>query len=118
VLLLRDVFDYSVRETAEALDLSEANTKQIHLRARKRMKAYNASRRPPTAELQAQTAALLGELVQHVIAHDVAGVEALLTQDARVINDSAGEFTAATRPVLGPSRAAKFLVGVSTPRCG
>ena len=37
VLLLRDVFDYSVRETAEALELSEANVKTTLHRARAAM---------------------------------------------------------------------------------
>src|SRR5205807_6487914 len=48
VLLLRDVFDYSVRETASALDLSEANTKTIHHRARQAMSAYDAARQAPS----------------------------------------------------------------------
>jgi len=38
VLLLRDVFDYSTAETAQALDLTEANVKVTLLRARRRMK--------------------------------------------------------------------------------
>ena len=37
VLLLRDVFDYSTTETAEALDLTEANAKVLLLRARRKM---------------------------------------------------------------------------------
>src|SRR6185369_3757547 len=35
VLLLRDVFDYSVRETADALDMSETNIKVTLHRARR-----------------------------------------------------------------------------------
>jgi RNA polymerase sigma-70 factor, ECF subfamily len=34
VLILRDVFDYSARETAGALAISEANARTTHLRAR------------------------------------------------------------------------------------
>src|SRR5262249_19652970 len=48
VLLLREVFDYSVTETAAALDLSTANVKTTHHRARRAMAAYDAHRRPPT----------------------------------------------------------------------
>jgi RNA polymerase sigma factor (sigma-70 family) len=44
VLLLRDVFDYSVREAAEALLMSEANVKTTHLRARRVMESYDARR--------------------------------------------------------------------------
>jgi RNA polymerase sigma-70 factor (ECF subfamily) len=53
VLLLRDVFDYAVRETAEALDLSEANVKTTHLRARRAMEAYDRERCVPTPPTQA-----------------------------------------------------------------
>ena len=49
VLLLCDVFDYSVRETAAALDLSESNVKVTHHRARAAMAAYDAARCRPDA---------------------------------------------------------------------
>src|SRR5262249_2204314 len=52
VLLLRDVLEYSVEETAEALELSEANVKTTHHRARAAMKAYDAERAPPTKAKQ------------------------------------------------------------------
>ena len=45
VLLLRDVFDYSVRETARALGFTEANVKTLHLRARRALAAYDRTRR-------------------------------------------------------------------------
>src|SRR5215468_10628771 len=53
VLLLRDVFDYSVKETAGALDRSEANVKTTHHRARQTMAAYNGVRLPPSRTRQA-----------------------------------------------------------------
>ena len=40
VLLLRDVFDYTVQETAKALDLTTANVKVTHHRARLAMKTH------------------------------------------------------------------------------
>ena len=43
VLLLRDVFDYSVRETADALGMSEPNVKTTHHRARRAMARTTAS---------------------------------------------------------------------------
>jgi RNA polymerase sigma-70 factor, ECF subfamily len=51
VLLLRDVLDYSVHETAEALSLTEGNVKTTHHRARRVMEGYDAERRPQGAEL-------------------------------------------------------------------
>lgn len=113
VLLLRDVFDYSVRETAEALELTEANAKQIHLRAKKRMDAYQQQRRVSCPEVRAETMDVLGALVQRIVAEDVAGIEALLARDVRSLNDGAGEFRAALRPVLGPAKVARFLTGAA-----
>src|SRR5262249_45109954 len=55
VLLLRDVFDYSVNETAAALKMSEPNVKTTHYRARRAMNAYDQSRLITTRELQVQT---------------------------------------------------------------
>src|SRR5207244_2976494 len=49
VLLLRDVFDYSIKETAAALDRSEANVKTTHHRARRAMAGYDSARHLPSA---------------------------------------------------------------------
>ena len=56
VLLLRDVFDYSVRETADALAMSEANVKTTHLRARRVMESYDRRRVPVTAARRSRPA--------------------------------------------------------------
>jgi RNA polymerase sigma-70 factor (ECF subfamily) len=101
VLLLRDVFDYSVRETAEALALSEANVKTTHLRARRAMEHYEAHRTKPTAEAQEETTRLLTEFFSHLAAQDVAAIEAMLAEDVRAANDGGGEFYAALRIIRG-----------------
>ena len=48
VLLLRDVFDYSTSETAEALDITESYVKVLLLRARRKMREYDKSRAAPS----------------------------------------------------------------------
>ncbi|HUI26376.1 MAG TPA: sigma-70 family RNA polymerase sigma factor, partial [Candidatus Kryptonia bacterium] len=50
VLLLRDVFDYSVRDTATALAMSQPNVKTTHHRARRAMRDYDRTRSVPTRE--------------------------------------------------------------------
>ena len=101
VLLLREVFDYSVSETAEALGLSESNVKTTHHRARRTMRAYDRERRPPTRVLQAQTRQALERFVTCLFNADVAGAEALLADDAQHFSDGGGEFAAARGPILG-----------------
>lgn len=113
VLLLRDVFDYSVRETAEALAVSEANAKTTHLRARRAMAAYDSSRPLLTAERRAQTGAALERFLRCVASGDVAGVEAMLADDARALTDGGGEYHAARVPVIGRAKVAAFFLGVT-----
>jgi len=108
VLLLIDVFDYSVRETAAALALSESNVKTTHHRARRAMADYDRDRRPPTRALQEQTRLALGQFMTALLGDDVHAVEGLLADSVRAVNDSAGEFHAARVPILGPPRVAKF----------
>jgi len=117
VLLLRDVFDYSVRETAEALDFTEPNVKTTHLRARRAMEAYDRERQVPTAPRQAQAAATLQRFLTCLASHDVAGVESMLADGVRALSDGGGEFYAALRPILGRDKVVRFFVGL-TERAG
>lgn len=118
VLLLREVFDYSVRETAKALRISESNVKTTHHRARRVMGEYDRWRRLPTAALQRQTGQALDRLVDCLARRDVAGVEALLAEDVRALSDGGGEFVAARAPVAGRERVARFFLGLSARLAG
>jgi len=102
VLVLRDVLDYSGRETAAALGSTEASVKQTHRRARTAMSSYDEARATvaPSPEVIART--------QAVAADDVAAAEAALSADVRAITDAGGEFLAARVPVLGAAKVALF----------
>ena len=113
VLLLRDVFDYSVRETAFTLDASEASIKTMHHRARRSMREYDTERTIPTRALQARTRTALERFVQALRAKDGRALEALLARSARALTDGGGEFLAARRPVIGASKVARFYVGLA-----
>src|SRR5207253_2562443 len=95
VLLLRDVFDYSVKETADALDLSEPNVKTTHHRARQAMASYDRNRRLPTAVAQDANRQALFQFLERLQANDVAGVEALLAENVKTTTDGGGEFRSA-----------------------
>jgi len=112
VLLLRDVLDYSVRETAAALSLSEPNVKTTHHRARHAMSAYEGARRPPTSALSDATRAALERFLTAILSEDLAAAEACLADGARATSDGGGEFLAALQPVRGPDRVARFILGV------
>jgi RNA polymerase sigma-70 factor (ECF subfamily) len=112
VLLLRDVFDYSVKETAEALDVSEANVKTTHHRARNAMAAYNRTRQRPTRARQAAAGRALQQFLERLAAHDVAGIEALLAADVRTLTDGGGEFRSALRPIVGRDKVSRFFLSI------
>jgi RNA polymerase sigma-70 factor (ECF subfamily) len=109
VLLLRDVFDYSVREVAEALNMTEPNVKVVHHRARAAMAEYDRERRVPTRQLQERTRAALEGFLGALLSGDVAGAEALLSSDVRALSDGNGQYRAAHVPVVGVKRVLTFL---------
>lgn len=113
VLLLRDVFDYSVKETSAALGLSEPNVKTTHHRARRALEPYDAQRCRPTAELAARSQAALIRFLQSLAGEDVAAVEALLAEDARALSDGGGEAAAAMVPIIGRTKVARFAIGIA-----
>jgi RNA polymerase sigma-70 factor (ECF subfamily) len=108
VLLLRDVFDYSVEETADALGLSAANVKTTHHRARRAMSDYDRNRSIPTRELGERTREMLERFLAGLFQQDVASVEKLLAEDVRFVSDGGGEFLAALHPVIGRAKVLRF----------
>jgi RNA polymerase sigma-70 factor (ECF subfamily) len=113
VLLLRDVFDYSVKETALALDRTEANVKTTHHRARHAMQAYGRARQIPTAARQQASADALKQFLTALQAHDVGAIETLLADDVRTTTDGGGEFRSALRTIVGRDKVVRFYVAVS-----
>jgi RNA polymerase sigma-70 factor (ECF subfamily) len=113
VLILRDVFDYSVKETASALDVTEANVKTTHHRARQAMAKYDSARQIPTAERQEASATALRRFLEALQAHDVGAIEALLADDVKTTTDGGGEFRSALRTIVGRDNVLRFYLAVS-----
>ncbi len=106
ILLLRDVYDYSVAETAEILDLSESNIKTSLHRARKALEAYDAERVPLDAQRVQRTGEVLEKMLRCLATKDIAGLEALLAANVEALSDGNGRFYAAKVPVVGASKVA------------
>ncbi len=94
VVVLCDVCGYSAREAASALGASEASVRVLHHRARRALSDYERAPCRPDAVLTARTRVALEQFVQRLVARDVAGLEALLREDARTVTDAGGEFNA------------------------
>ena len=112
VLLLRDVFDYTVTETAEALGISEPDEKTTHHRARRAMAAYDRERCRPTRALRERTKEALTGFMSALLAGDSGAAERLLAGSVRALSDGGGEFYAARVPVVGPARVLRFFGNV------
>lgn len=113
VLLLRDVFDYSVREAADALGMSEPNVKTTHHRARRAMKSYDRGRRGRRAEAREGDRRALEQFVTSLAAQDVKAIEALLAQDVVSLSDGGGVYLAALNPVRGRTRVMRLFLGLA-----
>lgn len=113
VLLLRDVFEYTGAETAQALGLSEPNVRVLHHRARKAMAAYDERRVAPGPERAREHVEVMGRFLQAWGARDVPAMEALLAEDIVTFNDTNGRYPAAGVPVVGRNKVARFHVGIA-----
>ncbi len=107
--LLRDVFGYPYDEIAAALERNEPACRQLVSRARHRI---GDRRRRFEADHE-----LGRELTRRFVVAcgtgDVDGLMSLLTEDVVVWTDGGGKVKSAPRPVVGPWRAARFLVHVA-----
>ncbi len=113
VLLLREVFDYSVAETAAALGLGQANVKTTLHRARRAMAAYDATRTRPTRELQERSRRALDEFLASLLAQDARRAERMLARSVRELSDGGGEFRAALKPIVGPERVVRLFLSLT-----
>jgi RNA polymerase sigma-70 factor (ECF subfamily) len=114
VLLLRDTFDYSGLETAEALGLSEENVRITLHRARKRMRGYDEDRPAFGAEARASATDLLQRFFGLLAARDLTGAAALLSDDVQALSDGGGVQPTARAPLTGTARVAKFFGKLTT----
>jgi RNA polymerase sigma-70 factor (TIGR02957 family) len=109
VFVLREAFGYEHREIAAILGVSEAGSRQLLARARRRVAA-------PSSRFEASPARrrrLVERFLAAAQAGDLAGLEAVLAEDVTVWSDGGGVVSAARRPVSGRARVARFVAGIA-----
>lgn len=104
VLVLRDVFDQSAREVAEAVGLSEDNVRQVHHRARVALEGYDKERCVPDRATMPRSRELLEQLLTALVTGDAALAAKVLRADVRSLSDGGGIYSAARVPVVGFER--------------
>lgn len=107
VFVLREAFDYEYAEIARIVGKAEPACRQILARARRHLAVDQArfTDRADNERVAMQFLAAMG-------AGDVAQIERLLAADAEYCSDGGGKVTAARKPILGPTRIARFIEGV------
>ncbi len=107
VFLLREVFELDFDEIARSIGKSEANTRQILTRARARLREA----RPRFTASRRESEEIVRQFRDATVTGNVDALMAVLHADATLTADGGGKVSAATRPVLGADRIAKFLLG-------
>ncbi|MCO1594434.1 RNA polymerase sigma-70 factor [Micromonospora sp. RHAY321] len=105
VFVLREVFDLSYDEIAEAVDKSRAAVRQIARRAR----VHVAARRPRAAVSPAETRRALEAFQRAVQTGDMQGLLDILAPDVVLLGDGGGVKQAILRPVAGADKVARLL---------
>ena len=103
--LLRVVFDYPYAEVAAIIGRSPVNCRQLVARARKHL----AAARPRFDADPDLRRRLLERFLTAAEEGDLAGLEALLAEDAVLYADGGGQAVAARHPLVGAARIARCL---------
>jgi RNA polymerase sigma-70 factor (ECF subfamily) len=107
VFLLREVFEFDFNEIARSIGKSEANTRQILTRARARLR----DSRPRFTASRGESEEVVRQFRNACVTGSVDQLMAVLHPDATFVSDGGGKAAAATRPLLGPDRIVKFVLG-------
>ncbi|HZU19440.1 MAG TPA: sigma-70 family RNA polymerase sigma factor [Candidatus Dormibacteraeota bacterium] len=112
-LVLHEAIGLSHREIAEILGVSEAGSRQLLARARRRVAADPARQPAPSPAMHRR---LLTALRTAFDSGDTGPLVGLLREDAAVVADTGGEIAAPRRPLVGPRSILRFLAGVAALR--
>src|SRR5262249_46515305 len=113
--LLHDVFDFSFREVATALERNEAACRQLAARARAHVRTVRPRRpaTPPSGEIDVKHPQLMSAFAAASRSGDLNALTRLLARDARVVTDGGGKVPAPLEVIEGADRVARFMIDVA-----
>ncbi|MEI6251686.1 MAG: RNA polymerase sigma-70 factor [Mycobacteriaceae bacterium] len=109
VFVLREVFGFSHDEIASAIGKSTTAVRQVAHRAREHVHARRRRFEPVDAQ---QSGQITAQFLMAAATGDLEGLMAMLAPDVAFTADSDGKVSAARRPVLGPEKVARLLIGL------
>lgn len=107
--ILREVFGFGYPEIAGALETGQPAVRQLVHRARIRVRA-GAPRTVPDA---AEHRAVVGRFLEAAMTGRIQALLDVLAPDVVLRSDGGGKVTAALRPVYGPVKVARLLLGLA-----
>ena len=107
--VLREAFEYSHRQIAEVLDMTESNVRQIVTRARKHIRG---EQRAPVNKAEQER--LLRAFLIAAQQGELSALEQLLSSDAVSTSDGGGAVRAALAPIRGRTKVAKFIASFAS----
>jgi len=108
-LVLHEAVGLTHAEIGAVLGASEAGSRQLLARARRRIAAEPARQPSPSPEMHHRLVAALRAAFD---TGDAASLVGLLREDAVLVADAGGELPAPHRPIVGPARILRFFVGI------
>jgi RNA polymerase sigma-70 factor (ECF subfamily) len=108
VFLLREVFGYGYDEIARVVGKSEANSRQLYVRARRHVDEG----RPRFDASREQRDELARRFFAAAEEGDVEALEQMLADDVVVYGDGGGKAPSWPRPIVGPHRVSRLMAGV------
>ena len=109
--VLHDVFALPFAEIAEVVGRSPAAVRQLATSARRRVADHRGIVAPP-----AEHDAVVRAFVAAAAGGDLGALTRLLDPSVTLRSDGGGVVSAARNPVVGPTRVARFLLGILTKR--
>jgi len=109
VFVLREVFGFSHDEIAAAVGKSTAAVRQMAHRAREHVHSRRRRFEPLDPQRSEQ---ITMEFMMAAATGDLDGLMGLLAPDVVFTSDSDGKASAARRPVLGPTKVARLIIGL------
>lgn len=106
VFILREAFDYTHNEIAEALGISPAGSRQLLRRAKSSLKS------PGIKNGKTRTAFRPDQFLSIIQNGETEKLESLLSEDIVITSDGGGKVLANRIPVTGKPKAVKYLLGV------
>jgi RNA polymerase sigma-70 factor (TIGR02957 family) len=110
VFVLREAFEYSHREIADVLDLTEANCQQLYHRAKQRV-AQDRPRFDPDGEEKLR---ITKNFLVAARSGNMSALEGMLAEDVVAWADGGGKTRAARKPIYGRARATVYLGWLAT----